>query len=201
MMMRASLAAALLAALLPPTADAAATGPFARPDTQRAALVGVQLAQAGGRADRATATGAPAMSAQGASAGSARAGDIAIEGAWVRGAPPGASVAAGYLTLTNAGEAEDVLGGAEADFAGRVELHEMTMTDGMMRMAPIEGGVVVAPGATVTLAPGGNHLMFMALERVPEPGEAVSVTLRFRDAGSVKLMLPVSAVGARSFPQ
>jgi copper(I)-binding protein len=107
-------------------------------------------------------------------------------------------VSAGYLRVTNTGEAPDRLVGGSAPFAGRVEIHEMTMQDGMMRMAEIEGGLVIPPGETAVLQPGGNHVMFMDLTDPPQPGEAVTVTLEFAEAGSVPVEMPVSALGAQS---
>jgi len=143
----------------------------------------------------------PLVAADDHAGGGATAGDIVMEAAWVRGAPPGAPVAAGYLTITNTGEEADTLVGGSAPFAGRVEIHEMTMADGMMRMAEIEGGLVIAPGETVVLRPGGDHVMFMDLEEAPAPGESVSVTLEFAEAGTVTVEMPVSAIGATSLAE
>lgn len=139
-----------------------------------------------------------AMAADGAG-GHATSGDIVVEAAWLRGTPPRAPVAAGYLVVTNRGDAADRLVGGSAPFAGRVEIHEMAMQDGMMRMAEIEGGLVIAPGTTEVLEPGGNHVMFMDLSDAPAPGETIPVTLEFAEAGSMTVDMPVSAIGASSF--
>lgn len=132
--------------------------------------------------------------------GAATAGNIVVEAAWVRGVPPGAPVAAGYLTVTNTGETPDRLIGGSAPFAGRVEIHTMEVEDGVMRMAELEGGLLIAPGATEVLRPGGSHLMFMDLVEAPAPGETVTVTLAFAGAGMVAVEMPVSPIGAQSFP-
>jgi copper(I)-binding protein len=130
--------------------------------------------------------------------GTASAGAIEISAAWVRGTPPGAPVSAGYLAVTNTGQTPDRLVGGSAPFADRVEIHEMEMHGGVMRMAEIEGGLVIAPGETAVLRPGGNHVMFMDLTDPPQPGDTVTVTLEFAKAGPVTVEMPVSALGAQS---
>jgi len=130
--------------------------------------------------------------------GRAEAGDLTISGAWIRGAPPVASVTAGYLTVTNSGEEADRLVAVEAPFAGTSEIHTTRVEDGAMTMAPVEDGLRIGPGETLTLAPGGHHLMLMALREPPEPGETRTLTLVFEKAGSVTLSMPVSPLGATS---
>ena len=126
------------------------------------------------------------------------AGDLSITKAWTRQAPPRARVGGGYLTITNNGSEADRLVGGAAAFAGRVEIHEMAVTDGVMRMAPIEGGLEIAPGATVELKPGGYHVMFMAMTESPTEGDTVPVTLVFERAGEVTVRMPVAAIGAKT---
>lgn len=130
-------------------------------------------------------------------AGTARGGDLVIEAGWTREPPPGASVGAGYMAITNTGPRADTLIGGSVAFAERLELHEMAVVDGVMRMAPLADGLVVPPGETVTLRPGGDHVMFMGLTDPPVAGDAVEVTLRFAVAGDVEITLPVAPVGAQ----
>lgn len=131
--------------------------------------------------------------------GSARVGDLVIAGAWTRATPPGARVAAGYMTIENTGMTEDVLLAGEVAFADRVEVHEMVVADGMMRMSQIEGGLSIPPGAAVTLQPGGEHVMFVGLDGPLSAGDTVEVTLTFREAGEVTVSLPVAPIGATRF--
>src|SRR5438309_12010747 len=88
-----------------------------------------------------------------------KAGDLVITQAWTRATPGGARIGGGFLTIENKGSAPDKLIGASADDAGKVEVHEMATTDGIMKMRPVEGGLAIEPGKTVKLAPGGYHLM------------------------------------------
>ncbi len=102
--------------------------------------------------------------------GPVTAGDLTIAGSWMRQAPPGAQVAGGYLTITNNGDTSDRLVGGAAAFARHVEVHQMATKDGMMTMNAVEGGLEIAPGATVELSPGGYHLMLMGLSEIPQNG-------------------------------
>jgi len=128
-----------------------------------------------------------------------RVGPIEIVEPWTRATAPGAPNGAGFIRLTNAGSVDDRLVAAEASGVGRVELHTMTMEDGVMQMRRLDDGIALPAGETVELAPGGLHLMFMGLEAPFVEGEAVEVTLTFENAGSVTLDLPVGSVGARAY--
>ena len=101
--------------------------------------------------------------ANAAPAAEVAAGTLKIVQPWSRATPNGAQVAGGYVAVTNTGTEPDTLTGATFENAGRAELHSMSMEGGVMKMAPVEGGLVIKPGETVTLKPGGYHLMFLDL--------------------------------------
>jgi len=126
-----------------------------------------------------------------------KAGDLTISQAWARATPGGAKIGGGYLTIENKGSAPDSLVGASSDVAGKVEVHEMTMVNGVMKMRPVEKGLAIEPGKTVKLAPGGYHLMMMELKSPLKQGEKVPVTLEFEKAGKVSVSLDVEGVGAQ----
>ena len=126
-----------------------------------------------------------------------RAGDLAIGHPWTRAVAARAPTAAGYMTIRNAGSAPDRLLGAETPQAGRVELHEMSMTDGIMRMRPVPGGIALPPGQEVRLAPGGLHLMLIGPQGEFAQGARVPLALAFERAGRVEVELAVEAAGAR----
>jgi copper(I)-binding protein len=127
-----------------------------------------------------------------------KAGDLVITQAWSRATPAGAKVAGGYLTIENKGSAADRLVGGAGDVAGKVEIHEMAMNNGVMTMRPLDKGLVIEPGKTVKLAPGGYHMMLMDLKQPLKQGDKVPVTLEFEKAGKVALSLDVQGVGAQS---
>src|SRR5262245_31075833 len=89
--------------------------------------------------------------------------DIVVKQAWSRATPKGAQVAGGYLTIENRGVAIDKLISAATPAAAKIEIHEMATLDGIMIMRPVEGGLTIPPGESVTLAPGGSHLMFIGI--------------------------------------
>jgi copper(I)-binding protein len=126
-----------------------------------------------------------------------KAGDLVISQAWTRATPGGAKTGGGFLTIENKGSAADRLVSASADVAGKVEVHEMAVNDGVMKMRPIEGGLAIEPGKTVKLAPGGYHLMMMNLKNPLKQGEKLPVTLQFEKAGKVTVTLDVEGVGAK----
>lgn len=126
-----------------------------------------------------------------------RAGDLLIDHPWTRAVGERAPTAAGYLVIRNTGATADRLLAAETPRASRVEMHEMSVTDGIMRMRPITVGIALPPGAEVRLAPGGQHLMLIAPQGGFAQGSRVPVTLVFERAGRVDVELGVEAAGAR----
>jgi periplasmic copper chaperone A len=126
-----------------------------------------------------------------------KAGDLVITQPWTRATPGGAKTGGGFLTIENKGSAPDKLISASADVAGKVEVHQMTMSDGVMKMRPVESGLTIEPGKTVKLAPGGYHLMMMDLKNPLKQGEKLPVTLQFEKAGKVTVTLDVEGVGAK----
>ena len=125
-----------------------------------------------------------------------KAGDLVITQAWSRATPGGAKVGGGYLTIENKGSAPDRLLGGSADVADRIQVHEMAMNNGVMTMRPLDKGLVIEPGKTVKLAPGGYHLMLFDLKSPLKQGDKLPVTLEFEKAGKVTLSLDVQGVGA-----
>jgi copper(I)-binding protein len=126
-----------------------------------------------------------------------KAGDLVITQAWSRATPGGAKVGGGYLTIENKGTTPDRLIGGSADVAAKVQVHEMSMNNGVMTMRPVEEGLVIEPGKTVKLAPAGYHLMIMDLKSPLKQGDKVPVTLEFEKAGKVAVTLDVEGIGAQ----
>jgi copper(I)-binding protein len=123
--------------------------------------------------------------------------DIVVRQAWMRATPKGAQVAGGYLTIENHGTVADKLISAATPAASKVEIHEMKTLDDIMMMRPVDGGLVIPPGASVTFAPGGNHLMFIGLGAPYSEGEHVAAALMFEKAGKIDLTFHVGSIGAR----
>jgi hypothetical protein len=117
-------------------------------------------------------------------------GIVASE-AWVRAAPEGAPMSAAYLVLCNGGAA-DRLVGATFEGAGAVELHvSSTSEDGMTGMSQMKEGLPLPAGETVTLAPGGSHIMLIGIDARIADGDAPAITLEFENAPPLAVTLDV----------
>ena len=123
-------------------------------------------------------------------------GSLEIGHPWTRATPKGASVAGGYLKITNTGTAPDRLTGAKSEIAPRVEIHEMAMSGSTVQMRHLKGGLEIKPGETVELKPGSFHIMFMNLKQPLEKGQRIKGTLIFEKAGAVEVEYVVEAAGA-----
>ena len=140
-----------------------------------------------------------ALAACGATApsgGSASANGITISGAWAR--PSAAAMAEGgmaeggmgngaaYMVISNSAAQPDRLVAAAGDVAGAIELHTVENKDGVMAMRPVDG-VDVPAGGQVELKPGSFHVMMIGLTRELKPGDRIPLTLRFQNAGDVRV--------------
>lgn len=126
-----------------------------------------------------------------------KAGDLVISQAWTRATPNGAKIGAGYFTIENKGKTADKLIGVTGEVSDKIEVHEMSMNNGVMKMRPVDGGLVIEPGKTVKLGPNGYHLMIMDLKSPLKQGGKVPVTLEFEKAGKVAVTLDVQGIGAQ----
>ena len=104
--------------------------------------------------------------------------EIVVQDAWIREAPPGTRIQAGYLTLTNSADTEVVLERVTSKSFERIELHEMRMRDGQMQMRKLERLAVPAK-ESVRLEPGGLHLMLIKPTKPLPAGKKVTLELYF----------------------
>lgn len=118
-------------------------------------------------------------------------GDLVIQALMAKATPPKAPVSGGYMTITNNGSQPDRLVSITAPFASKAEIHEMTMEGDVMKMRPVEGGLEIPAGGSVTLEPGGYHIMFMGLSEPLKEGESRKAVLTFEKAGTVEVEFTV----------
>lgn len=128
-------------------------------------------------------------------AGEVTVGGLKIDQPYARATVPGAPVAGGYMTITNTGTQPDRLVGGSAPFAGKVEIHEMKMQGDVMKMRKVAGGLEIPAKGSVTMKPGGYHVMFMKLKEQLKDGEKRTATLVFERAGKVNLSFAVKRMG------
>jgi len=96
---------------------------------------------------------------------------------------------------SHTGATPDRLVGGSTEVAGKFEIHEMSMDNGVMKMRLLANGVEIKPGETVEFKPGGYHLMFVGITQPVEQGKRVKGTLEFEKAGKVDVEYAVEAIG------
>jgi periplasmic copper chaperone A len=114
--------------------------------------------------------------------------------AWVR-ATPGTDMAAAYLTLRNQGTTPITVTGIKSQVAGQAMIHETQVKGGQSRMRPHET-IVIGPGQTVKLEPGGLHVMLQGLKQALTPGENIPLEIDISD-GRVYVTAVVRPLGAQ----
>lgn len=102
------------------------------------------------------------------------------------------------MTVHNNGKDADRLIKASSPAAGSVELHEMVMEGGVMKMRAVPG-IDVGPGSRVELKPGGLHMMLLDLMRPLTKGDKVPLTLVFEKAGRIEVSVWVEEMGAGGY--
>lgn len=117
----------------------------------------------------------------------AQTGKLEVSGEWVRASEYSDHVGGMtgvFMQITNNTEAAVTLIGGTSDIAPMVQVHQVV--DGMMTEKP--EGIEIKPGETVTLEPGGLHVMLMGLTEAIKVGTKVNLTLKFK--GADDLVLP-----------
>lgn len=105
--------------------------------------------------------------------------EVSISDAWVRENAPGQKVGAAYMTLKSSEKSKLVY--VEAiSIAGAVEIHSMSMNNGIMKMRMLEE-LTLEANEPVSLKPGSFHLMMMDLKKPLKAGEEVTFRLCFKD--------------------
>jgi len=121
---------------------------------------------------------------------------IVVEDPYARATPAGALSGAAYMTLENKTNAADRLIGASSNVAAQVQIHEMSMVNGVMQMRQLANGLPVPAGESVALKPGGYHVMLIGLKKQLTAGETLPLTLTFEKAGNISVTVPIKAMGS-----
>ena len=116
--------------------------------------------------------------------------NLSIEDAWVKEAPPGVQVQAGYLKLENKSKSDLVLDKVESPDYEIVELHQTVFENDIARMQQQETITIEAKG-NVELQPGGLHLMLIKSKERKKQGDEVSLNFHFTDGSVVNINAPV----------
>jgi hypothetical protein len=118
------------------------------------------------------------------------AADVSVDAAWVRLSPPVADSTAAYATIHNNSDTTITLTGAASNIAKKTELHSMDMSKGTMRMIKLET-VNIEAHQSITLAPGGKHLMLMGLQHPLHAGDTVELRLTRANGSAIIIQAPV----------
>ena len=118
-----------------------------------------------------------------------------IDHPWLRIAGEQSITAAGYFELTNKLNKPIILIGAKAEFAKIIEIHEMKMEGDVIQMRMISGGLKIPPNGSLTLKPGGRHIMFTKLKEQLKHGEQRPVNLVFERHGEIVVSFKVEDIG------
>jgi copper(I)-binding protein len=115
---------------------------------------------------------------------------ILIEQAYIRATIPGTSISSSYMVIENKGEKTVTLLGASSSISPRIEIHQHTMRDGMMRMRKL-GSIDINPKERVKLQPSGLHLMIFDVKKPLSAQENIKLILNFSNNESVVVQVPV----------
>jgi len=128
------------------------------------------------------------------------ASDVMVTGAFARAsATSNAKAGAAYVTIANHTGVDDRLVAVASPAAGHAMLHESREENGVMSMSMIDR-LDIGAGATVAMAPGGIHIMFMGLKAPLVEGETISLELTFEKAGKIAVEVPIAGVAATQAP-
>ncbi|WP_410499289.1 copper chaperone PCu(A)C [Chitinibacter sp. S2-10] len=117
-------------------------------------------------------------------------GTLTIEHPWARATVAGAVNSAVFMNIKT--ETDDQLLSVSGDIAQTIEIHEMKMADGTMKMRQLTR-LDLSKGSETRLAPGGNHIMLFGLKRQLLEGEKFPLTLKFAKAGELKVDVKVES--------
>lgn len=115
---------------------------------------------------------------------------ISVEHAYVRASIPGTTHSSSYMEIENKGDNPVSLVRAESNISERVEIHQHSMIDGMMRMREVES-IKIEPNERVKLQPSGLHLMIFDVKKPLKSQQEVEMILHFSNNVSVTMQVPV----------
>ena len=119
--------------------------------------------------------------------------DVNVVEGYVRAVPPGQMNSAAFMQLHNTSDTAVAIVGGKSTAAKHVELHTHTNDNGVMQMRQVERFDISAKGS-ISLQPGGHHIMLIGLENDLLPGSNVNITLEFADGSQQTVELPVQKV-------
>ena len=115
---------------------------------------------------------------------------ISVKQAYIRSSIPGTSITSSYMIIENKGEKTVTLLGATSKISPRIEIHQHSMSDGMMRMRQLDS-IDIKARQRIVLQPSGLHLMLFDVKKPLKAQQKVKLTLNFSNKQSVAIQVPV----------
>lgn len=121
------------------------------------------------------------------------ASQLSVEDQYIRATPPNSTNSAAFMVIKNAHNKDIKLLAAGSEIAARVELHQHVMEEGLMKMRQVEE-IIIKAGGSVTLQPGGYHVMFLNLKQPLKEGQSVTLSLSFDNGQQLTFDAPVKKI-------
>jgi len=115
---------------------------------------------------------------------------ITVTDGYVKASIPGTDITASYMTLSNTSDKAITLQKVSSTISDRIEIHEHSMANGMMRMREV-GEITIKANSKVTLQPSGLHLMIFSLKQSVKEKNVIPLTLSFSNQSTIDIQLPV----------
>ena len=113
-----------------------------------------------------------------------------FENAWIRAAPPGMKMTAGFGTIRNVTEQAIDIESFSSPSLGNISLHRTESIGGVSRMKEM-GVFSLAPGSSLVMEPGGYHLMIMMPGIRVIQGKPVTLEVHTSDGQTFSYEVPV----------
>jgi copper(I)-binding protein len=117
-------------------------------------------------------------------------GVLKVHDAWIKEAPPGMDMLAGYMDVENSGDTEVRITQVTSDAAGEIMMHKTGIVDGVAKMMPL-AEAVVAPHSRLLFQPEGNHLMIMGVKQPLKEGDHFNFQLHTADGKTIDVSATV----------
>ena len=119
--------------------------------------------------------------------------ELKVDDGYMRAVPPGQMMSAAFMQLTNTGDkAVELVGGTSGDVKS-IEVHNHKKVDEVMKMYRVPS-LTIEPGQSVTLKPGGLHIMFIGLKKMIKAGDQFKFDLSFKDGSTQAIELPIKSI-------
>lgn len=114
---------------------------------------------------------------------------------------PGMANGAAYIELHNESTREARLVGVSSSVSKITQLHSHMEDGEVRRMVPLDLPLVLAPGETLAMEPGGVHLMLLGLETPLAVGDQITVTLDFEGRHARDMALKIDVFSLDQAPE